>query len=89
MGAGTLVSRVLGLAKTILLTVAIGVTIGGAADAFDVANKIPNNLYMLLAGGVLNAVLVPQIVRAAEQPDGGKDYTDRPVSYTHLTLPTN
>ena len=74
MGAGTLVSRILGLAKTMLLTVAIGVTIGGAADAFDVANKIPNNLYMLLAGGVLNAVLVPQIVRAAEQPDGGKDY---------------
>ncbi|KXZ57409.1 putative peptidoglycan biosynthesis protein MviN [Brevibacterium ravenspurgense] len=86
MGAGTLVSRILGLAKTMLLTVAIGVTIGGAADAFDVANKIPNNLYMLLAGGVLNAVLVPQIVRAAEQPDGGKDYTDRLLTLSILLL---
>ena len=82
MTAGTLVSRVLGLVKTVLLTAAIGLAIGGAADAFDVANKVPNNLYMLLAGGILNAVLVPQIVRASKQADGGA------VSYTHLTLPT-
>ncbi len=77
MAAGTLVSRVLGLVKTMLLLTAIGVTVGGTADAFDVANKIPNNLYMLLAGGVLNAVLVPQIVRATKQPDGGRDFTNR------------
>ena len=82
MTLGTLVSRVLGLVKAMLLATAIGVTIGGAADAFDVANKVPNNLYMLLAGGILNAVLVPQIVRAAKQPDGGKDFTDRLLTLT-------
>ena len=37
---------------------------------------------MLLAGGVLNAVLVPQIVRAARPPDGGQDFVNR-----LLTLP--
>lgn len=77
MTAGTLTSRILGFVKAAMLATAIGVTIGGAADAFDVANKVPNNLYMLLAGGVLNAVLVPQIVRAQTRADGGRDFTNR------------
>lgn len=63
MAAGTAVSRGLGLVRNVLLVTAIGTT-GLAADAFDVANKIPNVLFAILAGGVLNAVLVPQIVRA-------------------------
>ncbi|PMD04799.1 murein biosynthesis integral membrane protein MurJ [Brevibacterium paucivorans] len=86
MTAGTLVSRVLGLVKTVLLTAAIGLAIGGAADAFDVANKVPNNLYMLLAGGILNAVLVPQIVRASKQADGGADYINRLLTLSILLL---
>src|SRR5690625_6188609 len=65
MFAGTLTSRVLGLVRSALLIAAI-YTLGGAADAFAVANKLPNIIYMLLAGGVLNAVLVPQIVRSEE-----------------------
>ncbi|GAB3562573.1 murein biosynthesis integral membrane protein MurJ [Spelaeicoccus albus] len=76
MGAGSLVSRVLGLVKIMVLATAIGVTFG-PANAFDVANKIPNTLYMLIGGGVMNAVLVPQVVRASKRPDGGRDYTDR------------
>src|SRR5690606_25374171 len=53
----------LGLVRNVLLVAAIGTT-GLVAGAFDVANKIPNVLFAILAGGVLNAVLVPQIVRA-------------------------
>ena len=34
------------------------------ADMFTIANTVPNSMYILLAGGVLNTVLVPQIVRA-------------------------
>lgn len=63
MAAGTLVSRVLGLVRTALLASAIGVT-GVAADAYAVANNLPNIMYAILAAGVLNAVLVPQITRA-------------------------
>ncbi len=63
MASGTAVSRLLGLVRNVLLVAAIGTT-GLVADAFDVANKIPNILFAILAGGVLNAVLVPQIVRA-------------------------
>lgn len=66
MAAGTAVSRGLGLVRNMLLVGAVGAT-GLAADAFDVANKIPNILFAILAGGVLNAVLVPQIVRAYTQ----------------------
>jgi len=63
MAAGTLVSRVLGLVRGILLTSAIGVT-GIAADSYSVANRLPNVMYAVLAAGVLNAALVPQIVKA-------------------------
>ena len=76
MAAGTLASRVLGLVRTAVLAGAIG-QLSLSADAFATANTLPNSLMSLIAGGVLNAVLVPQIVRAAGRADGGKDYLDR------------
>src|SRR5690606_3676088 len=69
MASGTAVSRLLGFLRLMVLGVAIGAT-GQAADAFSVANKLPNVLFMLLAGGVLNAVLVPQVVRAYKRHAG-------------------
>ncbi len=63
MSSGTLVSRVLGALRGVVLAAAIGPT-GQVADAFSVANKLPNVLYLLLAGRALNSVLVPQVVRA-------------------------
>lgn len=76
MFSGTLVSRVLGFVRGGLIAVALS-SAGGAAASFAVANTLPNTIYMLLAGGVINAVLVPQLVRAARLPDGGREYTDR------------
>lgn len=76
MASGTLVSRVLGLVRAAMLAASIA-TVGGAADAFSVANKLPTIIYMLIAGGVLNAVLVPQIVRAMRAPDGGTRYVNQ------------
>lgn len=76
MASGTLVSRILGLARAALLAASIA-TVGGAADAFSVANKLPTIINMLIAGGVLNAVLVPQIVRALRQSDGGQRYVNQ------------
>lgn len=75
MASGTAVSRALGFVRTMVLIAAVGVT-GQAADAFAVANKLPNVLYMLLAGGALNAILVPQVVRAYKR-DAGQEYVDR------------
>jgi putative peptidoglycan lipid II flippase len=76
MAGGTTISRVLGFARSVILAAAIGVTTN-AADAFGVANQLPNNVYAIIVGGLLNAVLVPQIVKARSNKDGGKGYIDR------------
>ena len=79
MASGTIGSRILGFARAVLLAAAIGVTTD-AADAFGVANQLPNSVYAIIVGGVLNAVLVPQLVRARSLADGGKGYIDRFVT---------
>ena len=76
MASGTILSRVLGFARTILLAATIGVTTD-AADAFGVANQLPNNVYAIIVTGLLNAVLIPQLVKARSNKDGGKGYVDR------------
>ena len=76
MAGGTIASRILGFVRTVVLALTIGVTTD-AADAFGVANQLPNNIYAIIAGGVLSAVLVPQIVKARSHKDGGRGYIDR------------
>jgi putative peptidoglycan lipid II flippase len=68
-----------------MLAATIGVTTN-AADAFGVANQLPNNVYAIIVGGVLNAVLVPQIVRARTHLDGGKAYIDRLLTLALVTF---
>ncbi len=75
MAAGTIASRVLGVVRASMQLAVVGTI--SAGDAWDVANTLPNIIYLLLAGGVLNAVLVPQITRAATHADGGREYVDR------------
>ena len=76
MASGTIFSRSLGFIRAIMLAFAIGVTTD-AADAFGVANQLPNNVYALIMGGVLNAILVPQLVKARKMKDDGRGYIDR------------
>jgi len=75
MAAGTIASRVLGVVRAAMVLAVVGAGLTG--DAWDVANTLPNIIYLLLAGGVLNAVLVPQITKAASHADGGREYVDR------------
>ncbi|HSR22787.1 MAG TPA: murein biosynthesis integral membrane protein MurJ, partial [Candidatus Eisenbacteria bacterium] len=84
MAAGTVVSRVLGFARNAVLAAAIGT--GLTATTYNVANTVPNIIYILLAGGVLNAVFVPQLVRAMKERDGGQGYTDRLLTLATLVL---
>lgn len=86
MASGTLASRVLGFARSAIQGAAIGGTTQIGAQTFDVANKTPNTFYILIAGGVLNAVLVPQIVRALRLPDGGKEFVDRLITLALLLM---
>ena len=76
MAAGTMTSRILGVLRASLLAGVIG-TNGLVADSFQTANTLPNQFYLLLAGGILNAVLVPQLVRATRHEDGGADFVNR------------
>ncbi|MCM3555968.1 murein biosynthesis integral membrane protein MurJ [Janibacter melonis] len=75
MASGTLVSRVLGLLRQ-TMTIGVVGAVGLAADAWNAANTLPNNFHLLLAGGVLNAVIVPQIVKASRRADGD-EYVNR------------
>lgn len=84
MAAGSLVSRVVGLVRAALLIGVIGTT-GYAADAFTTANNLPNQFYILIAGGTLNAVLVPQIVRAKLRPDGD-EFVNRIITLSLAVL---
>lgn len=86
MAAGTIVSRVLGFVRSIMLAGTVGVTASGAADAFALANQLPNNVYVLVAGGVLNAVLVPQLVRAGVHLESGRVYVNRLLTLALLLL---
>ncbi|MEE1731321.1 murein biosynthesis integral membrane protein MurJ [Streptomyces sp. BE282] len=76
MAAGSVVSRATGFVRSAVVVAALGT--GLTADGYTVANTVPNILYILLIGGALNAVFVPELVRAAkEHADGGAAYTDR------------
>jgi putative peptidoglycan lipid II flippase len=79
LAAGTLVSRVLGFVSAAVLAWAIGAQNPGA-NAFTLANQLPNNIYAIVAAGVLSAVLVPQIVRAGLHADGGQNFVNRLVT---------
>jgi putative peptidoglycan lipid II flippase len=75
MASGVIASRILGVVRASMVLAVVGTL--GTGDAWDVANTLPNIVYLLLAGGVINAVLVPQITRAASHADGGREYVDR------------
>lgn len=77
MASGTMISRALGLVRVMMIAFILG---NGTrqADILSIATSVPNSLYILFAGGALNTVLVPQIVRAIKHDDdGGEAYTNR------------
>ena len=85
MAAGTVLSRASGYVRATLLVVALGSGLRG--DLFAIANTLPNMVYILLAGGIFNAVLVPQLVRRIkEDADGGDAYASRVITLSALFL---
>ncbi|MER7619966.1 murein biosynthesis integral membrane protein MurJ [Streptomyces sp. NPDC126503] len=85
MAAGSLVSRATGFVRASVVAAALGA--GLVADGYAVGNSVPTIVYTLLIGGALNAVFVPELVRAArEHEDGGAAYTDRLLTVCALAL---
>ncbi len=68
VGGYTMVSRVLGFIRDILIAAALGA--GPVADAFFVAFKLPNFFRRLFAEGAFNAAFVPLFT--ARLAEGGK-----------------
>ncbi len=85
LASGTIVSRILGFVKVIVLAGIVG-QFGATADTFAIANQLPNTIYVIVAGGILTAVLVPQIVRASVHADGGTAYINKLLTLALVVL---
>jgi len=79
LASGTIVSRLLGFASAAVLATVVG-QFGAGPTAFALANTLPTYIYAIIAGGLLSAVLVPHIVRAASAADGGQGFVNRLVT---------
>ncbi|MFC5823201.1 murein biosynthesis integral membrane protein MurJ [Nonomuraea insulae] len=85
MAAGTMVSRVTGFVRTMVLAYAIGTALLG--DAYNAAYAIPYGILDLLLLGVLSSVIVPMIIRAQQHDeDGGRAYEQRLLTIATIAL---
>jgi putative peptidoglycan lipid II flippase len=85
MATGTVLSRFTGFLRAAVIAATLGLAL--TADMFSVADAIPAMMYTIVAGGVINAVLVPQLVRAMRRDaDGGEAYAQRLSSAVLLVL---
>ena len=78
MALGTIISRITGVIRSAAVIAAIG--FGTFADAFSIANSLPTIVYVVVVGGAINSVFVPQLVRHM------KNDSDQGVSYTNKLL---
>ncbi|GAD85220.1 hypothetical protein NCAST_27_00420, partial [Nocardia asteroides NBRC 15531] len=80
----TLISRITGFAKQLLLLTVLGPAI---ASAFTSANLIPNMIAELVLGAVLTAIVVPTLIRAEqEDADNGAAFVRRLVTAAFTVL---
>src|SRR5262245_63402028 len=77
VGGLTLVSRVTGFARDIVLAAILGA--GPLADAFFVALRLPNHFRAIFAEGAFNAAFVPAYARVRGQggPVSASVFADR------------
>ena len=87
MAVASLVSRVTGFLRSLVLVGALGIGVGEVADAYNLANTLPNMVYELLLGGVLTSVIIPVLVFAQHSDaDRGVAYTQRLLSIATASL---
>src|SRR5579862_7717813 len=65
VAALTALSRVLGLARTLVFSQRVGASCLGTA--YVTANQVPNLIYELVLGGALTSAMVPVLARSAER----------------------
>lgn len=86
MAIATLLSRITGFLRTVLIGSALGAEI---ASAFNTANTLPNLITELVLGAVLTSLVVPLLVRAEkEDPDRGAAFIRRLLTITFTLMMT-
>lgn len=87
MALATLVSRITGFVRVVLLAAILGAAL---SSAFSVANQLPNQIAALVLEATFTAIFVPVLARAErDDPDGGAAFVRRLVTLaTALLLAT-
>jgi putative peptidoglycan lipid II flippase len=84
MAFATLVSRLTGFARIVLLAAILGAAL---SSAFSVANQLPNLVAALVLEATFTAIFVPVLARAEQSdPDGGAAFVRRLVTLTTALL---
>ena len=84
MAFATLISRITGFAKIVLLATILGAAI---ASAYSVANQLPTLIAALVLEATFTAIFVPVLARAErEDADGGADFVRRLVTLATTLL---
>lgn len=85
MALGTILSRVTGVMRSAAVIAAIG--FGPFADAYSIANSLPTIIYIIIIGGAINSIFVPQLVKHQKKDlDEGKSFTDKLLTFVILLL---
>src|SRR6476469_1300691 len=78
MAFATLISRLTGFARVVLLAAILGAAL---SSAFTVANQLPNMIAALVLEATFTAIFVPVLARAErDDPDGGTAFVRRLVT---------
>ncbi len=84
MAFATLVSRITGFAKIVLLAAILGAAL---ASSFSVANQLPTLIAALVLEATFTAIFVPVLTRAEQSdPDGGAAFVRRLVTLVTALL---
>lgn len=84
MAFATLISRLTGFARIVLLAAMLGAAL---ASSFSVANQLPNLVAALVLEATFTAIFVPVLARAErDDPDGGAAFVRRLVTLVTTLL---
>ncbi|GAB3995183.1 murein biosynthesis integral membrane protein MurJ [Glycomyces albus] len=85
MGVGSLVSRVTGFGRTVVISAAIGAGLLG--NSYTTAQYFPQMIYELVLGGVFAAIILPLFVKSHKNDaDGGDAFASRMLTLALLVL---
>lgn len=84
VGVWTLLSRILGFVRDILIAAWLGT--GPVAEAFLVAFALPNMFRRFFAEGAFNMAFVPMFSKKVEADDGARDFAQNALAALTLVL---